>query len=51
MIDEAAIKKSVREIIKAIGDDPQRDGLLETPRRVAENFLQAWIRTQGKSSR
>jgi GTP cyclohydrolase I len=38
MIDEAAIKKSVREIIKAIGDNPQRDGLLETPRRVAEMY-------------
>lgn len=37
-MDEAAIKQAVNEIIKAIGEDPQREGLLETPRRVAEMY-------------
>jgi GTP cyclohydrolase I len=38
MIDEAAIKKAVIDIIKAIGDDPEREGLRDTPRRVAEMY-------------
>jgi GTP cyclohydrolase I len=38
MIDEAAIKKAVNEIIKAIGEDPEREGLRDTPRRVAEMY-------------
>jgi GTP cyclohydrolase IA len=33
-----AIKKAVVDIIKAIGEDPKRDGLLDTPRRVAEMY-------------
>jgi len=37
-MDEAAIKQAINEIIKAIGEDPQREGLLETPRRVAEMY-------------
>ena len=38
MVDEKAIKKAVEEIIKAIGDNPQREGLLDTPKRVAEMY-------------
>jgi GTP cyclohydrolase IA len=38
MIDEAAIKKAVTEIIKAIGEDPEREGLRDTPRRVAQMY-------------
>jgi GTP cyclohydrolase IA len=38
MIDEDKIKKAVKLIIEAIGEDPQREGLIETPRRVAEMF-------------
>jgi GTP cyclohydrolase I len=29
---------AVRELLAALGDDPTRDGLLETPRRVAEMY-------------
>ncbi len=39
-IDEEAIKKAVTSIIKAIGDDPEREGLVGTPRRVAEMYAE-----------
>jgi len=38
MIDEERIKESVSQIITALGENPQRDGLLDTPRRVAEMY-------------
>jgi GTP cyclohydrolase I len=38
LIDETKIKKAVKLIIEAIGEDPQRAGLIETPRRVAEMY-------------
>jgi GTP cyclohydrolase IA len=36
--DNARIRKAVREIIQAVGEDPDREGLLETPRRVADMY-------------
>jgi len=38
MIDSKAVSIAVNEIIKAIGDNPNRDGLADTPRRVAEMY-------------
>ena len=38
MIDEAEIKKAVCTIIQSIGEDPQREGLRDTPRRFAEMY-------------
>ena len=38
MIDEAKIKAAVTMLIEAIGENPQREGLAETPRRVAEMY-------------
>jgi GTP cyclohydrolase I len=38
MIDEAKIQRAVREIIEAIGEDPEREGLKNTPQRVAEMY-------------
>ena len=32
------IKSLIRELIIEIGDDPDREGLIETPSRVAEMF-------------
>jgi len=37
-MDKEAIKIAVTSIIKAIGDDPQREGLADTPRRLADMF-------------
>ncbi|MBX6383008.1 MAG: GTP cyclohydrolase I FolE [Microbispora sp.] len=38
--DHARIEKAVREILYAIGEDPDRDGLRETPARVARAFAE-----------
>ncbi len=38
MIDEAKIKAAIKQIIEAIGEDPNREGIKETPRRVAEMY-------------
>jgi GTP cyclohydrolase I len=40
VIDEKKIKEAVRQLIEAIGEDPKREGLLETPRRVAEMYTE-----------
>jgi GTP cyclohydrolase IA len=37
-VDLARIERAVREILLAIGEDPDRDGLLETPKRVARMY-------------
>lgn len=37
-IDYERIEIAVREILVAIGEDPDRDGLLDTPRRVARMY-------------
>jgi GTP cyclohydrolase IA len=36
--DRPRIERAVREILLAIGEDPERDGLKETPRRVARMY-------------
>ena len=40
MIDKAEIRKAVVAIIKAIGEDPNREGLADTPGRVAEMYAE-----------
>jgi GTP cyclohydrolase I len=40
VIDQGAIRKAITAIVKAIGDDPGREGLIETPRRVAEMYAE-----------
>ncbi len=37
-IDRPRIERAVREILIAIGDDPDRDGVLGTPERVADAY-------------
>jgi GTP cyclohydrolase IA len=37
-VDRARIEKAIREILEAIGEDPERDGLRETPARVARMY-------------
>ncbi len=40
MVNEAGIKQAVTAIIKAIGEDPKREGLEGTPGRVAEMYAE-----------
>lgn len=37
-IDTEAIKEHIRGIIIALGDDPDREGLVDTPKRVAKMY-------------
>ena len=39
-VDEARIARAVREILAAVGEDPDREGLLETPARVARMYAE-----------
>jgi len=39
-VDAAAIEKAVSEILGALGEDPNRAGLVDTPRRVAESYAE-----------
>ncbi len=40
MVDRDRVQRAVRELLDAIGEDPTRDGLLETPRRVADMYAE-----------
>ena len=39
-VDVARIERAVREILVGIGEDPDREGLLDTPGRVARMFAE-----------
>ncbi len=43
MFNEAKIEKAVAAIIKAIGENPEREGLVDTPRRVAEMYAELFM--------
>lgn len=44
--DQARAERAIKELLLALGEDPERDGLRETPARVAramsENFAGLW---------
>jgi GTP cyclohydrolase IA len=40
MIDGDKIEKAALEIIEAIGEDPKREGLVDTPRRLREMYAE-----------
>ena len=40
LVDTGRIAAAVREIIDAIGEDPQREGLAGTPRRIADMYAE-----------
>lgn len=40
MTDQAAIEGAIRTLLTAIGEDPDRDGLIDTPARVARSWAE-----------
>jgi GTP cyclohydrolase I len=46
-IDHARIERAVREILAAIGEDPDREGLRETPARVARMYAELFTPPPG----
>ncbi len=43
MFDKARIEAAVTSIIKAIGEDPEREGLVDTPKRIAEMYAELFM--------
>jgi GTP cyclohydrolase I len=41
-VDQQRIRKAVREILLAIGEDPDREGLRDTPERVARMYAEVF---------
>ncbi len=41
-VDQARIRRAVREILIAVGEDPDREGLVETPDRVARMYAEVF---------
>src|SRR5262245_38552643 len=41
-VDHARIEAAVREILLAVGEDPDREGLIETPARVARLYAEVF---------
>ena len=39
-VDQERIRRAVREILEAIGEDPDRGGLIDTPERVAKMYAE-----------
>lgn len=50
-VDLAAIQRAVRTILCAVGEDPDRAGLLETPRRVAKMYAEMFAGLQQDPAR
>jgi GTP cyclohydrolase IA len=47
-IDQVRIERAVREILLAIGEDPDRDGLRDTPARVARAYAEQFAGLRGE---
>ena len=43
MVDERKIEQAVLSIIEAIGEDPTREGMVGTPRRIAEMYAELFM--------
>ena len=41
-VDQARVAAAVRELLIAIGEDPDRDGLADTPQRVARSYTEVF---------
>ena len=42
VVDQGRIRRAVREILLAVGEDPDREGLRETPDRVARMYAEVF---------
>jgi GTP cyclohydrolase IA len=42
LVDNDAVVESVRKLLVAIGEDPDREGLADTPRRIAEMYREVF---------
>ena len=49
-IDTEAIKLHIRGILQALGDDPDREGLKETPERVAKMYEEVFVQDSTENS-
>jgi GTP cyclohydrolase I len=38
--DEGGIRRAIEDLIEAIGEDPDREGLRDTPRRISQMYLE-----------
>jgi GTP cyclohydrolase IA len=47
-VDQVRIERAVREILLAIGEDPDRDGLRDTPARVARAYSEQFAGMRGE---
>lgn len=50
-VDLPRIEAAVREILDAVGEDPDRDGLLETPSRVARMYAEMFAGLKSDAGR
>jgi GTP cyclohydrolase I len=50
-VDLPRIEKAVREILSAVGEDPDREGLKETPARVARMYAEMFAGLTAEPSR
>lgn len=41
-MDKERLQAAVREILLAVGENPDRPGLVETPRRVADMYAEVF---------
>ena len=39
-VDTQRVERAIRELLAAVGEDPERDGLVETPARVARSYVE-----------
>ena len=50
-MDKEKIRKAVRNILEAIGEDPNREGLKETPKRIADMYEEIFCGVESNPSR